>query len=84
MAGLRFEDMLEGASNFCHWRECIGLVLEENGLWENVEGSIASPADPVQEVAHNKNDVKARRIIVNGVKNHIIPHLYGKKTAKDM
>jgi hypothetical protein len=84
MAGLRFEDRLEGTSNFCPWRERIGLVLEENGLWEYVEGSIAAPVDPVQQVAHNKKDVKARRIIVDGVKDHIIPHLSGKKTAKDM
>jgi hypothetical protein len=84
MAGLRFEDKLEGTSNFCPWRERIGLVLEENGLWEYVEGRLAAPADPVQQVVHNTKDVKARRIIVDGVKDHIIPHLSGKKTAKDM
>jgi hypothetical protein len=28
--------------------------------------------------------VKARRKIVDGIKDHIIPHLSGKKTAKDM
>jgi hypothetical protein len=28
--------------------------------------------------------VKARRIIIDGVKDHIIPHLSRKKTAKDM
>jgi hypothetical protein len=36
-AGLRFEDRLEGASNFSPWRERIALVLEEQGLWEFVE-----------------------------------------------
>jgi hypothetical protein len=83
-AGLRFEDRLDGASNFCPWRERIGLVLEENGLLEIVEGKVAAPADPVQLATHNKKDVKARRIIVDGVKDHIIPHLSGKKTTKDM
>jgi hypothetical protein len=37
-ASLRFEDRLEGASNFSPWRERMGLLLEENGLWEFVEG----------------------------------------------
>jgi hypothetical protein len=60
------------------------LVLEENGLLEIVEGKVAAPADPVQLAAHTKKDVKARRILVDGVKDHIIPHLSGKKTAKDM
>jgi hypothetical protein len=53
-------------------------------VWEIVEGKVATPADPIQQAAHNKKDVKARRIIVDGVKDHIIPHLSGKKTTKDM
>jgi hypothetical protein len=83
-AGLRFEDRLEGASNFSPWRERMGLLLEENGLWEFVEGKAVLPADPTQQPAHLKKDVKTRRIIVDGVKDHIIPHLSGKKTTKDM
>jgi hypothetical protein len=31
--GLRFEDHLDGASNFCSWRERIGVVFEEQGVW---------------------------------------------------
>jgi len=42
IAGLRFEDRLDGASNLCPWRERIGLVLEENGLLEIVEGKVAA------------------------------------------
>jgi hypothetical protein len=60
------------------------LVLEDNGLLEIVEGRVATPADLVQLAAHNKKDGKARRIIVDGDKDHIIPHFSGKKTAKDM
>jgi hypothetical protein len=83
-AGLRFEDRLEGASNFSPWRERIALVLEEQGLWEFVEGTPVPPADPTQLAAHIRKDVKARRIIIDGVKDHIIPHLSGKKTTKEM
>jgi hypothetical protein len=46
-AGLRFEDKLDGASNFCSWRERIGFLLEENGLLEIAEGKVATFADPV-------------------------------------
>jgi hypothetical protein len=83
-AGLRFEDRLDGASNFCPWREHIGLVLEDNGLLEIAEGKVVAHIDPVQLAAHNKKDVKARRIIVDGVKGDIISHLFGKKTSKDV
>jgi hypothetical protein len=81
---LRFEDRLKGASNFSPWRQGIGLMLEEKGLWEFAEGTIVLPADPTQQPTHLMRDVKARRIIIDGVKDHIIPHLFGKKIAKDM
>jgi hypothetical protein len=83
-AGLRFEDRLEGASNFSPWREQIGLLMEEQGLWEFVEETAVLPTDPAQQPAHLRRDVKARQIIIDGVKNHIIHHLSSKKTAKDM
>ena len=83
-AGLRFEDRLDGASNFYPWREHISLLLEENGLLEIAEGKVAAQADPTQLAAHTKKNIKARRILVDGVKDHIIPHLLGKKTTKDM
>jgi hypothetical protein len=35
-------------------------------------------------VIHNQKDVKARCIILDGVKDHLIPHLSGKTTARDM
>ena len=82
--GLRFGDMLDGASNFYPWRERIGLVLEDNGLLEIVEEKVAALANPVKLTTHNKKYVKVRRIILDGVKDHIIPHLYGKKKMKDM
>jgi hypothetical protein len=60
------------------------LVLEENGLLKLAEGKVATPADPIQLPAHAKKDVKAKRILVDGVKDQIIPLLPGKKTAREM
>jgi hypothetical protein len=73
MEGLRFEDRLDGVSNFFPWRKRIGLVLEENGLLEFVEGKAIPLADPTQLATHLKKDVKTRRIIVDGVKEHNYP-----------
>jgi hypothetical protein len=83
-AGLRFEDRLKGASNFSPWRECIAPVLEEQGLCKFVEETSVPPVDPEQLAAHIRKDVKERRIIIDGVKGHIIPHLSKKKTVKEM
>jgi hypothetical protein len=62
----------------------MGLLLEENGLWEFAEGKTILPVDPTQQTTHLKNDVKTRRIIFDGVKDHIIRYLSGKKATKDM
>jgi hypothetical protein len=62
----------------------MGLLLEENRLWYFVEWKAILPANPAQQAAHLKKNVKTRRIIVDGVKDHIIPHLSSKKTTKDM
>jgi replicative DNA helicase len=55
------------------------LLLEENDIKEYVEMVILDPKD-VQELAtHKKREVKAKR-----VKDHLLPHIFEKKTTKDM
>jgi hypothetical protein len=34
--------------------------------------------------AHKKREVKAKRVLLNYVKDHLIPYIFEKKTAKDM
>jgi hypothetical protein len=81
---IRFEDRLDGASNFGIWKERILLSLEEYGLKEFAKKTIIVPVDAQQEEAHKKNDAKARRIIMDGVKDHIVPHLSGLDTTRKM
>jgi hypothetical protein len=59
-------------------------VLEEQGLWEFDEGTKILPTDPAQQPTHLRKDVKVRRIIIDGVKDHIIPHMSRKNTTKDI
>jgi hypothetical protein len=40
--------------------------------------------DPKDLVTHELKDVKARRIILDAVKDHLIPYISEKKSAKDM
>ena len=67
-------------------------MLEENELWyEVVKNTTTHPivvpdatADPVGLVAFNKKDIKARRIILDAVKDHVIPHISSKTRASQM
>lgn len=83
-AGLRFEDRLEGVGNFSPWKERIVLLLEEHELWDIVEKTIIVPTNSTLLAAFNKRNVKAKRIILDAIKDHVIPHVTGKKYAFEM
>jgi hypothetical protein len=63
----------------------IVTVLKENKIYNYVNSVVAAPAaDPVALDLHETREAKAQRIILDGVKDHLIPHLAEKKTAKEM
>jgi hypothetical protein len=86
--GLRVEDRLDGAANFSSWKARIVLLFQENELWDIVEGTaatpmVAIPTDPAALTAFTKKDIKAKRILFDAVKDHIIlmcllRHMYMK------
>ena len=81
---LNLEVRLEGTTNFSAWKEMVPLLLEENDLKEYVEDVVPSPIDPVDLEFHKKKEVKAKHVFLEIVKDHLIPHITKKETAKDM
>ena len=88
---LRLEDRLDGAGNFVPWKARLVLILEENELWNDViYNTTANPivvpvsTDAQALSAFNKEDIKARRIILDVVKDHVIPHISSKTRAYQM
>ena len=73
--GLRVEDRLDGGGNWTPWRARIVLLLEEYELWEIVETAVVVPTDPVSLAAFKKNNIKAKRIILDAIKDHLIAHV---------
>ena len=89
--GLKLEDRLDGARNFVPWKAKLVLILEENELWDEVvHNTIANPivvppsTDAVALTAFNKKGIKARRIILDAVKDHVIPYISSKTRAYQM
>ena len=89
--GLRTEDRLDGAANFVSWKSQILLVLRENELWEEVvRNTTANPVtippstDAALLAAFNKKDIKAIRIILDVVKDQVIPHILAKDHPHEM
>ena len=88
---LRLEDRLDGAGNFVPWKARLVLILEENELWDEVvynttTDPIVVPASTDAQAlsVFNKKDIKARRIILDVVKDHVIPHISSKTRAYQM
>ena len=86
--GLRVEDRLDGATNFSPWKARISLILKENELWDIVHSTIANPvvvpANATDKATFMKRDVRARRVILDVVKDHVIPHISTKDHAFHM
>jgi len=85
---LRVEDRLDGVANFGAWKERMILLLQENELWDIVENTtthpIVVPTDATLLGAYNKKNIKAKRFILDAIKDHLIPHLTGKTHAYEM
>jgi len=81
---LKVEDRLDGATNFRSWKTRILLVLEENDLQDHVKEIIPWPEGFGEKAKHKKNDAKSRRILIDSIKDHLIPHVAELKTAEEM
>jgi hypothetical protein len=63
----------------------MSVVLKEIKIWNYVSSFVVVPAaDPVALDLDEVKEAKSQRIILDGVKDHLIPHLDKKKTTKEM
>ena len=80
--GLRLEYALDGSSNYIAWKDRMEAVLEDNGMKEFIDGDVPKPgsSDVALLDAWQKKTTKTRRILLEGVKDHIMSSLHGKAT----
>jgi hypothetical protein len=82
---VRYEDRPEGASNYLQWKVRIATVFKENNLWYYVNIVVPIPVhNPIALDLHEVKEVRAQMILLDGVKDHLIPYLAKKKTTKEM
>jgi hypothetical protein len=83
-ASTKLVDKLEGVEKLCAWKYRIGLILEENDLAIFVKEEVPKPVDAVDKEKHQKDIIRAKRIIGDSIKYHLIPQVSLKKTPKEM
>jgi hypothetical protein len=59
-ASIRYEDQLDGISNYLRWKVNLSAVLKENNIYSYVNSVVATPAiDPVALDLHEVKEARA-------------------------
>ena len=84
--GLWLEYAIKGSSNYIAWKDRMEAVLEDNGLKEFIDSDVPKPTSTNAALldAWQKKVAKARRILLEGVQDHIVSRLHGKATPYAM
>jgi len=83
-SGLRDQDRLDGAYNYVIWKERMSFLLDEHFLRIYVDNVVAEPADPDPLKKYKGEMEKNKRMILEGVKDHIVCQITDKETTKEM
>ena len=78
------QDRLDGLSKFSVWKARILIFLEAYNLRDHAEQTLATPIDPDLLRKHKEVVGHAKRLIMDGIKDHILPHIAKKKIANEM
>ena len=62
----------------------IVIILEENDLLNLVNQKVAEPNVEENKSRWRKSDARVRRILVDSVRNHLVPQISQKKTTRKM
>jgi hypothetical protein len=73
-----------GVENFRAWKYRIGLILEENDLARFVKEDVPEPINAATKAKHQNDTIRAKRIIADSIKHHLIPQESSKKTPKEI
>jgi hypothetical protein len=74
-ASTKLVEKLEGIDNFRAWKYRIGLILAKNDLARFIKEEVSEPKDAVEKAKHQKDSIRAQRIIANSIKDHLIPYV---------
>jgi len=82
--GLRDKDRLDGVSNFVIWKAKILSVLDRHRIKAFALRTVAIPVDLAYNERYEDAMSKAKYIILDGVKDHVVQHIAEKETTKEM
>ena len=85
VACIRYEDWLEGISKYLQWKFKMSAILKDNKIWRFFNSIVVVPTTyPIYLDLHKRKEAKYQMLILDGVKESLIPHLAEKKTTKEI
>ena len=81
---LHDHDRLDGASNYVIWKARMSFLLDEFALKAYIDNVVVVPRDADLLKEYRKEMARVKRLIVDGVRDHVVSHIAGKDTAKQM
>ena len=75
---------MDGASNFVVWEAIILSVLDRDRLKQFALRTITIPVDPTNNDKYEDAMARTKSIILNRVKDHVVPHIAEKNTTNEM
>jgi hypothetical protein len=78
------EDRLDGASNFSPGKSKLLVTLEEEDLLDATTKTLPETTTDLEKKVRKEDDVRARKIIIYSVRDHLLPQITNLKTAYDM
>jgi hypothetical protein len=78
------EDRLDGSKNFSSWKSRLQITLEDNDLLSLIKKNLPESTTDEEKDEWKACDVKARKMIIYSVRDHILSHISTLKTTYEM
>ena len=78
----KLDDKLEGIENFRAWQNRTNI--EENDPAKFIKEVVSKPEEDEAKEKYKKDMIRAKRIIADSIKDHLIPQVSSKDTPKEM
>jgi hypothetical protein len=78
------EDRLDGSNNFNSWKSRLQIILEEDDLLSVIQKDLPETVINEWKEERKEDNVKARKIIIYSMRDHLLPRISNLKIAYEM
>ena len=78
------EERLDGSSNFSSLKSRLHVTLEEDDLLSVMQKTLPETVTDEEKEIRREEDVKARKILIYSVRDHLLPRIANLKTTYEM